>query len=157
MSKATFQAGLAAGIVSGMRFPMVVEQVRKTPVAYLYNGVRLPPLPEWDKETYPYAMMTPPMLGGSRLYLLSEWEYYYYHNSISGFSQEGIKYSKGSPTYKASVDGAEWERMPDVVNASQVIFEYILWANTDVVCQSDYYKPAGSIYLAASEPIPVYE
>lgn len=33
MSKATFQAGLAAGIVSGMRFPMVVE--RKKTVPYL--------------------------------------------------------------------------------------------------------------------------
>lgn len=33
MSRASFQAGLAAGIVSGMRFPMVVE--RKAPVAYL--------------------------------------------------------------------------------------------------------------------------
>lgn len=30
---------------------------KKQPVAYLYNGVSLPPLPEWDIETYPYATM----------------------------------------------------------------------------------------------------
>lgn len=24
---------------------------------YLYNGVKLPALPEWDKETYPYAVI----------------------------------------------------------------------------------------------------
>jgi hypothetical protein len=30
---------------------------QKTPIAYLYNGVQLPPLPEWDREKYPYAVI----------------------------------------------------------------------------------------------------
>lgn len=30
---------------------------KKEPVAYLYNGVRLPKLPEYDKSKYPYAVI----------------------------------------------------------------------------------------------------
>lgn len=49
MSKATFQAGLAAGIVSGM------SVVEKHLVGYAYSLVTLTPFPEYDKEKYPYA------------------------------------------------------------------------------------------------------
>lgn len=44
--------------VCGKPLPVLTEEVPKEPVAYLYNGVRLPPLPEWDKEAYPYAHIT---------------------------------------------------------------------------------------------------
>ena len=45
--------GLMMGCCS-RPFPL---SAKKEPVAYLYNGVRLPALPEWDKETYPYALI----------------------------------------------------------------------------------------------------
>ena len=57
MSKATFQAGLAAGIVSGMRFPMVVERPPVLDGYYSYNGFVLPELPEWAESDYPYAVV----------------------------------------------------------------------------------------------------
>ena len=47
--KQSFQTGLALGL-AGKPLP-----IKKEPVAYLYNGVRLPKLPEWDKAAYPYA------------------------------------------------------------------------------------------------------
>ena len=39
-------------------FSSPLPEVQKQPVAYLYNGVRLPKLPEWDRETYPYATIS---------------------------------------------------------------------------------------------------
>ncbi|MBR5862186.1 MAG: hypothetical protein IKZ08_02550 [Bacteroidales bacterium] len=44
--------GLIVGLVEK---PMLLNAVKKEPIAYLYNGVQLPKLPEWDKEQYPYA------------------------------------------------------------------------------------------------------
>ena len=37
--------------LAGMAYPYSAP----TPVAYLYNGIRLPALPEWDRGVYPYA------------------------------------------------------------------------------------------------------
>ena len=35
-----------------------VDTNAKTPDGYSYNGVQLPKLPEWDKEMYPYAVIS---------------------------------------------------------------------------------------------------
>lgn len=37
--------------------PPPIAGSRREPVAYLYNGVRLPKLPEYDKSVYPYAVI----------------------------------------------------------------------------------------------------
>lgn len=119
---------------------------------YLYNGVELPALPEWDKESYPYAIITRPVLGSVDLFFLREWEYYYYADGT--LVQEGIKYKTNSKKYVCRVGGIEWEQNT-IDEEGQVIFPWILWTSEDVVCQSDEYKPAGTLYLAASDPVPV--
>ena len=48
----SFWMGVALGL-AGKGLPPMAQ-----PTAYLYNGVQLPPLPEWDKETYPYVIYT---------------------------------------------------------------------------------------------------
>ena len=60
------------GLILG-QFSSPLPEVQKEPVAYLYNGVRLPALPEWDREKYPFAVIwyTPGFLGiGSYYYLI---------------------------------------------------------------------------------------
>lgn len=158
MSKATFQAGLAAGIVSGMRFPMVVEP--KKPVAYLYNGVELPDINEaWTdevKETHPYAVIeyatitasgyhianliiAPSCTGGYSVFGDATVVYAdgYLFRQIGWYDTDGIPTTWGEPTTVTSSQtrGAEATK----------------WTSTDIL-NSD-----GTVYLAASAPIPVYE
>lgn len=40
------------------------------PTIYLYNGVKLPKLPDWDKDTYPYALMVRSLSSSSDSYVL---------------------------------------------------------------------------------------
>ena len=69
---------------------------------FLYNGVKLPALPEWDKEKYPYAAMN---LGANYgvLYLLD----------------------------------------------NALMAKQFQWANFDILNED------GTLYLAASDPVPV--
>lgn len=46
----------AMGLILSL-FSSPLPEVQKEPVAYLYNGVILPALPEWDRETYPYLVI----------------------------------------------------------------------------------------------------
>lgn len=177
MSRATFQAGLAAGIVSGMRFPMVVG-AKKEPVAYLYghvakegetpthtiNGVDyvgeiLPALPEGIEETYKYKFIN---ANGSAFYAFATSVELKFH--IAGNGAEMLvwerKYDGGAyktfdafratlKTSRGIVDAPEWEDYG--VGTYIAHFDSILWSNYDI------FNESGELYLEASEPIPVYE
>ena len=43
------------GILAGLVGKPLEFAPKKEPVTYLYNGVRMPALPNWDKTAYPYA------------------------------------------------------------------------------------------------------
>lgn len=130
------------------------------PVAYLYNGVRLPKLPEWDREKYPYAKMAKKMIFGTWKDTLAvfldiktdltpksfalpaitwysennEWVQFreYTEDDYDGTSVNGI-YQSADGTLYAAFDFNPY------------------WSNHDIL-NSD-----GSVYLSASDPIPVYE
>lgn len=117
------------------------------PIAYLYNGVRLPKLPEWDKETYPYAYI------GERSGSAE-----YQGQIVLWFTKGEAKISSsGTTIYNLSQSNAQYYLYEENTNKWNG-FEYslmahmkVFWTNTDII------NTDGSVYCAASNPIPVYE
>ena len=147
--------GFALGL-SGEPLPIGI----RPPVAYLYNGFRLPALPEWDKETYPYAIMIISSYsdGSISAYLacFSKPEHFWQLDdylvaiyldvgetfiSSNYFSSSATSFEFGELTEKTATE---------VVSSRRITFE-IDWANYDVLNEDS------TLYLAASNPIPVYE
>lgn len=106
----------------------------KTPVAYLYNGVRLPKLPDIE---LPYATI-----------LLRNGVYYLIFTSYSMYTATGTLIPVSNPNYK--VDGDEWVSNSSGWGNSHTL----IWANYDVCTEADN---GGSVFMEASTPIPVYE
>lgn len=117
---------------------------------YSYNGVVLPDINSvWvDKKTYPFAVITENMLT-----VFNSYE----QVTGTGFNagKRAVQFSNAG--YSGNVEG-EFMRY-DLVDDEWVIrtttartdyfFEYILWANFDLLNEDN------SIYLAASDPVPV--
>lgn len=125
---------LVGRMIAGMRG-------KREPVAYLYNGVRLPKLPEWDKETYPYAYLEYADKA-STLYCVKSTAtvgdgYLWFPNDTEGIRCVLLLEKWGGYS----------DYSPSSINADRII-----WANVDVLNYAD-----GSVWLAASDPVPVYE
>lgn len=148
-----FNLGLA-----GMAYPYSAP----APVAYLYNGVRLPALPEWDREMYPYAYISDinnDVTPGEYFILVICSEL-----PIWGTTTGTVFYNKyvaqgNVIRYKCyPSDNGQWV---DVTGYSFAIAskrsdqsDYMvkaIWSNTET---KDY---NGSLLLSASDPVPVYE
>ena len=124
----------------------------KEPVAYLYNGVRLPKLPEWDKTAYPYAVILPDggVAGGAetmyrlrivdRPFVVDSGDLVY---CIDPDSQEIL--------YRAFSTDGEWEYEKSGVIGFEQTLRNAVWTNTDIMTL------LGEVHLAASDPVPVYE
>lgn len=159
MDKASFICGWLTGRrIAGQR-----KKTEKVPVAYLYNGVRLPKLPEWDRESYPYAVI---------------------------FSYEGTSYTSGEPItqytlycvaekwqFHAPSDtwySTYWCKIPTPYCYCTHIGGETSWRDnwtegtgegmsvprtgrTPVWSNFDITDTGGTVCLAASEPVPVYE
>lgn len=109
------------------------------PVAYLYNGVRLPKLPEWDKTVHPFAYISE--MGGE--YFLVTARIKAYDTSI--IVTPGLVSSGRIQVYEV-VDGA-WIETADASSMNHTI----VWCNHNIVGADE------AVVLHASEPIPVYE
>lgn len=121
------------------------KATQKEPVAYLYNGVRLPKLPEWDREAYPYAVIT--KIG-------DEPDTYSYRviadaapivATATGYPSYKFKYGKWYE-YDLST-GLAW-----IDRSTSHVTNYgrIVWANENVADKE------GNVYMAKTEPVPVY-
>jgi hypothetical protein len=110
----------------------------------LYNGVELPSLPEWDKETYPYAVIQQLNSRWFKLWVMKEKPYVsgnYLH--ITSDSLTWDNYYAFDNTYTDA-----WGSLGAVSTASQTASSFI-WSNADILNED------GTLYLAASDPIPV--
>ena len=115
----------------------------REPVAYLYNGVRLPKLPEWDKAAYPYAIISKPSYTTS--YLLK----CYTEDSDFHTSDNGIRCFEGSAfLFAKEYDRADWTKR-GFIKKTNSIKPYTIWANFDLLNED------GTVYLPASDPIPI--
>lgn len=158
-----FLEGLA---ISAACHVLPVRKVFREPIAYSYNGVILPKLPEWDRERYPYAFIfnqsncavlrctnVPVHLEFTREYIEE--------NNVSTpivVANDGetfVLLSYGTTKNGELVAGQEAEEWTIYVNGDSSngmrINIPILWSNYGL-CYSD-----GEIHSAASEPIPIYE
>lgn len=148
----SFLKGLAMGLAGK---PL---EFAKEPVAYLYNGVRLPKLPEWDTEVYPYAVIQ----GTSSQYILTPFSSpaTYYDESVGAFFVKSPHLI--SATYRINKGDEEWSMRSEAEecrasHTNSLFYGYcrnynpIVWANFDVP------NAKGAPYLAKSEPVPVYE
>lgn len=126
-----------------------VEEI-KTPIAYSYNGIILPPLPEWDKETYPYAVVVYDtnkvrVVVASVPFVARETEYSWvtvYSNADGYFCSW---YGTNDNLKQIINDMA-------TSNLSLSVYEhYDSWSNHDICFNN------GSVFIPASEPIPIYE
>jgi hypothetical protein len=118
------------------------------PVAYLYNGVRLPDINTvWtDKEKYPYAVIYRDNYGDHLVLAgsCSAWG----SNGFRFFPPKGGQNADGPVyEYNVNVQGDAWE----LFSTFYWITFYPVWTGTDI------FNEDGSVYLSASEPIPVYE
>ena len=123
--------------------PVLTEEPE--PIAYSYNGVVLPPLPEWDKETYPYAFINASI--GKVLKVSKEPALYGPYKPVGGAS---LIYWGANKT--SVLSNGVWGSFGEESDSSNSASTSKIWSNHDIINTED-----GSVYLAASEPVPVYE
>lgn len=116
---------------------------------YSYNGVVLPKLPDstWDKTVYPYAIIIHvPLTGNYYLQVLPSLPYW----TGSGIYKPPCTYQE----WRVRELGTYWVRYSDAAESDGWLIKdpYVfVWTNTDILDED------GSVYFAASEPVPVYE
>lgn len=149
------KASMALGYLVGRQIAGQRRTQEKQPIAYLYNGVQLPALPEWDKETYPYAHIA---FTDSRyfVYIFSQppttWKRTDYFPTTNTYEVNGMK----SGIWNAAIHDPGQNIWYDFGEPNDNQYGWnkltnIVWANYDVLYAD------GSAYLEASDPIPVYE
>ena len=135
-----FLEGLA---ISAACHVLPVRKVFREPIAYSYNGVILPKLPEWDNATKQYATILSHVADGVKEYWL--------------------KFSTTQQTVVSGGGAAVWLGCDYILQDGVWVEDSaggggtVVWANHDVYYSNSVEEVGGTIYLAASEPIPVYE
>lgn len=137
----------------------IAGQRRKPePVAYLYNGVRLPPIPpEIAKYSYIAIWQEPAsnsfanycyLVGMSTLPNTWKVNELFDKNVYHGMTEAGEYRRAGEYP-----DATEWTIENNVSTNSTYYspLSKVKWANYDVL------NTDGTLYLAASDPIPIYE
>ena len=167
----SFVKGILLSLV-GKPFPLAERE----PVAFLYNGVRLPKLPEWDSEKYPYAVIVGNSSGEFWLYptrlILSTVPLYYVNNNLaywslfygsadgSAIGYEWVNYDEENQNITYDPGFVRNEDMDTAFTAGggaaqkTSLADDLLWANYDV-----YKHPGGTTLVlpACDDPVPVYE
>lgn len=153
-----FLEGLA---ISAACHVLPARKVFREPIAYSYNGVILPALPEWDRERYPYAYITYwSSFGEFSLFTHEKRPIAYTQHTESGDwltigTPEGCEVSYWgtvSPGNKKGWDGrAEPITTRNSEGSALTSKEVVLWTNTDILNED------GTVFQTTSEPIPVYE
>lgn len=115
------------------------------PAAYRYNDIELPALPEWDKTAYPYAYIFESSVNGFELFALS--------GEIHANSESTCLF------HSQSVTGLVWEIQDGAWVTRDLPYLRIapvIWSNTDLYYSQFVDGHAGTLYLAGSDPVPVY-
>lgn len=122
----------------------------REPVAYLYNGVRLPGLPEWDRENYPFACICRTWTGNYAFSASQSPPYMF--DSTYGIALQIV----GSHFISFGDAESGWSELRAQVEDYSILMAYednheiFVWANHDI-------EYNGELFVSASEPVPVYE
>lgn len=123
-----------------------------TAFTYKYNGVQLPPLPDWDKGKYPNAMLA--LVGGSeyRLYCSAETPVATGQNKLEALTVPApyIVSTKGMASFGAfdTPHNSDLTITGDMILTGSAFDAF--WTNTDIA-----FSASGTVFLKASEPVPV--
>lgn len=128
---------------------------------YLYNGVELPALPEWDREAYPYAWIAKAPYNDDYYSLIistGECDYRSWKDYGSMYYLYPVDVPitvKAAYLYKGEFETGEWNFTWEKTYEENIVHTSSglglpVWSNFDVINHDD-----GSIYIAASDPIPV--
>lgn len=114
---------------------------------YFYNEIELPALPEWDKDKYPYVFIEfNPFIvnNGYHLYCLPS-------KPTNYPSEPSLQCAYPNAIYDPIEETDEWYFRGEWTEGTAFLksISRIKWANFDI------YNNDGSLYLAASEPVPV--
>lgn len=146
------------GVAMGLKSKGLPAKQDKQPIAYLYNGVQLPGLPEeWNSDERPYAVIYADTRTNKECLFVSKVPLILYDLNGDGnytFSASGDGWG-GSLPIKFENEGAKWVEgflFPQHIEASTYI-----WSNYDIQDLKGLVGAAGSVYREGSEPIPVYE
>ena len=137
-----------------------------TPIACLYNGIQLPPLPAYDRAKYPYAVICTYQEGNAFgvvvpasavLYLFTQ------HPEPSGDTVElwlpqigDLEYKIQAETTQGLQEFTDWGSPIPITERKGPSITNMKWANFDLYYQTDIYGTKGQLYLAATDPVPVY-
>lgn len=158
-------------VKQGVVSPSLVEdEPTGEPIAYLYNGVRLPDINEvWtDKVAYPYAMIYTSEYGYHEL-LLTSCEYkkekredmfvpkntgeeILYHYAVTG---EGLLFLKQLGYNVKLNELCFGKSQTTAVGQPQYRLGPLVWTSYDIY--NDDIVLDGSLYLATSDPVPVWD
>lgn len=123
---------------------------------YLYNGVELPELPEWDRETYPYASIR---YDGTQFWVHAQTqaEKIVRYDDVFGYVYMVESYTTGK---QWSLDDSGTWKLWDIIygikadtecySYQKTTEDYAVWTNYDVI-----WADTGDIFFAASDPVPV--
>lgn len=107
---------------------------------YLYNGIELPALPDYDSTTYPYAILQE-AYGNYRFTVCASPIYVNTNGYIA------VPTGASGANWELSSGASSW--VNGLYGASPLAGFPIFWANYNVL------NADGTLYLAASEPVPV--
>ena len=124
---------------------------------YLYNGVELPALPEWDKQTHPYAVIINMNASVTHLYFSPN---PFYVKKIYQSGNIGVAPLVETTIKRFYYDGVDsWCSIFDETSSATTAYSTLpypnLWANHDVYYSDSVEDLAGTLYMSASDPIPV--
>lgn len=111
---------------------------------WLYNGEVFPALPEWDKTNYPYAFISNGSLVVTKTLP---------HSHNDEYPRMAWDIADGVHAIRYSANGmrTEWNAPYSMNGAVNYQEGLATWANFDV------YGTDGTLYLAASNPVPVHK
>jgi len=143
--------GYALGL-AGKPMPMIM----RIPTAYLYNSLQLPALPKWNKEIYPHAYIKTLMR-----YDTHKYGYGLICASVPSYCDGVCQHPEGNYIvyrYDVTVGDEGWVLIKEAVypwedgNYPNIGTYKYDWCNTDIISVDD-----GTVHLAASDPIPIYD
>lgn len=136
-----------ASYILGRQFGkrIIAQRNPRMPVAYLYNGVRLPKLPEWDREMYPFAIV------GKTFNVYRFW-------ACAVQAAPGPLGDGSSVAFQYTIDGEcqRWSLVDEVWTDDGIRDDDALASTAAVWANYDLQKTDGTVYIAASEPTPIY-
>lgn len=148
-----FQLGTAIRRMRGTKQPEQPPEEEKTPIAYLYNGVQAPDVCTVGTDGHPYGLIYQKASTGA-YYLLKCMDAAYPAQGFLTYSEGQLVSTSGVGIYgtRNILSGGAWVYEQTVMGKTLSLDGItLIWTNTDIP------NADGSTYLAATEPVPVYE